>query len=54
MADGNNLVSKPDPKSEGVGAAADNGEEAVIEQLERRDSAAAADPDEVGGEELGR
>jgi hypothetical protein len=53
-ADGNDLVSGPDPQGEGAGAAADDGKGAIVQQLERQNSAAAADPDEAGGEELGR
>ncbi len=53
-ADGNDLVSGSDPQGEGAGAAGDDGKGAIVQRLERQNSAAAADPDEAGGEELGR
>jgi hypothetical protein len=48
-SDGNNLVSGPHPKREGTGAAAEDSEGAVVEWLERRDGAIAANSDEAGG-----
>jgi hypothetical protein len=51
-ADGDDLLSGPDLKREGAGAAADNGEGTIVQQLERQHGAAAADPDQAGGEEL--
>ncbi len=53
MADGNNLVLKPDSQREGVAATPDDGEGAVVQRLERQHGAATADPDEAGREELG-
>ncbi len=54
MADGDELLSGPDLKREGAGAAADNGEGAVVQQMQWRHGTAAADPDQEGREELGR
>jgi hypothetical protein len=53
-ADGNDLLPRPDLQPEGAAAAVDDGVGAVIQQLERRHGAAAADPDQSGREELGR
>ncbi len=53
-ADGDDLLSGPDLECEGAGAAADNGVGAVVQRMQRRRGAAAADPDQGGGEELGR
>ena len=53
-ADGDDLLSGPDLECEGAGAAAENGVGAVIQRMQRRRGAAAADPDQGGGEELGR
>ncbi len=52
--DGDDLLSGPDLECEGAGAAADNGVGAVVQRMQRRHGAAAADPDQGGGEELGR
>ncbi len=53
-ADGDDLLSGPDLECEGAGAAADNGIGAIVQRMQRRRGAAAADPDQGGGEELGR
>jgi hypothetical protein len=53
-ADGDDFLSGPDLECEGAGAAADNGVGAVVQRMQRRRGAAAADPDQGGGEELGR
>ncbi len=53
-ADGDDLLSGPDLECEGAGTAADDGEGAVVQRMQRRHGAAAADPDQGGGEELGR
>ena len=53
-ADGDDLLSGPDLECEGAGAAAENGVGAVVQRMQRRRGAAAADPDQGGGEELGR
>jgi hypothetical protein len=52
-SDGNNLVSGPHLKHEGVGTAAEDGKGAVVEWLKRRDGTTAADPNKAGGDELG-
>jgi hypothetical protein len=52
-ADGDDLLPGPDLKREGAADAAYNNEGAVVQRLERRHGAAAVDPDEAGGEELG-
>ncbi len=49
-SDGNNLVSGPHPKREETGAAAEDSKGAIIEWLERRDCAIAANSDEAGDE----
>ncbi len=52
-ADGEDLLSGPNLECEGAAAVADDGVGAVVQQLEQRDGAAAADPDEAGREDLG-
>ncbi len=47
-ADGDNLVSGPDLQREGATAAVDGRVGAIVQRLEQRHGAAAADPDEVG------
>ncbi len=51
-ADGDHLVPQPDSDGEGAGAAAQNCVGAVVEWLKGWNSAAPADPDEGGGEQL--
>jgi hypothetical protein len=53
VVDCDNFLSGPDPQHEGAAAAAEDGVWAIVQQLERRHGAAAADPDEAGGEEVG-
>jgi hypothetical protein len=54
LADVYDLLPGPDSDGEGAGPAAQNGIGAIVEHLERSDDAAVMDPDEEGGEELGR
>ncbi len=51
--DGDDLLSGPNLECEGAATAADDGVGAVVKRLEQRHSAAAADPDQAGGEEAG-
>ncbi len=53
-ADIDDLLSGPDPKRKGAGATAENGEGAIVQQLEWQNGVAAADPDYAGGVELSR
>ncbi len=52
-ADRDNFLPGPDLQREGAAAAADDGIGAVVQRPKRRHGAAAADPDQTGGEELG-
>ncbi len=52
-ADGDDFLPGPNLQREGAAAAAEDGVGAVIQRSERRHGAAAADPDQGGGEELG-
>jgi hypothetical protein len=53
-ADGDDLLPGPDLQHEGTAAAADDSLGAVVQWPDWRQGAAAADPDQGGGEELGR
>jgi hypothetical protein len=53
-ADCDDLLPGPDLQCEGAAAAADDGVGAVVQRPERWHSAAAADPNQSAGEELGR
>ncbi len=51
-ADSDDLLPGPDLQREGAAAAADDSIGAVVQRPEQWHSAAAADPDQLGGEEL--
>jgi hypothetical protein len=52
-ADGDDLVPGPHSDGEGAEPAAEDGVGAVVERVKGWDDAAAPDPDEGGGEEVG-
>jgi hypothetical protein len=53
-ADGGDFLPGLNLQHEGAAAAVDDGVGAVVQRPERQHGAAAADPDQSGGEELGR
>ncbi len=53
-ADGDDLLPGPDLHREGVAAAADDGVGPIVQRSKQRHGTAAEDPDQPGGEELGR